>query len=1515
VSGRKKPVEHQHPRRRHGLPAAEGLYDPALEHDACGMGFVANIRGEISHDVIRKGIEVLENLNHRGAAGCDPCTGDGAGLLMQVPDGFFRKHAAELGFELPEPGGYAVGMTFLEASGGVAADQQRVVHEVVAEEGQALLGWRDVPVDASAIGDIARESLPVIRQFFVGAADGLRGDAFERKLYVIRRVIEKRLDPRPGMFHIASLSARTVVYKGLLLAHQMDAFYIDLADLDVESALALVHSRYSTNTFPSWDLAHPFRYLSHNGEINTLRGNLNWMRAREGTMKSHLFGDDLEKIYPVIREGVSDSASFDNALEFLILSGRSLPHAISMMIPEAWEHHESMDPDRRAYYEYNNSLLEPWDGPASIAFTDGKRVGAVLDRNGLRPSRYVVTKDGFLVTASEAGVLEIDPANVERKGRLQPGRIFFVDLEQGRIIEDEEIKRDLIARRPYREWVEAQRITLDDLPEASPIHVPEPESLRPRQQVFGYTAEDLKLLIAPMIRDGREATGSMGEDAALACLSDRPRLLFHYFKQLFAQVTNPAIDSILERPVLSVFSTLGSEGNLLDETAEHARLLRLDRPIITDEQLARIRHIDRPGFRSATLSTVFKAADGAEGLEAALEQLCREADRAVAGGANLLILSDREVDADHAPIPSLLATGAVHHHLIRESTRTRCGLIVETGEAREVGHFALLIGYGAGAINPYLAFETISELLVEATYVSDDLDYETAVENYLKATDKGLLKIFAKMGISTLRSYRGAQIFEAVGLDRDLVQRYFTRTASRVSGVGLDVIARESVMRHERAFPGEDYVYPELDPGGLYQWRRRGERHSFNPTTIAKLQHAVREGDYATFKQYTAAADGDARSLCTLRGLFEFRLDREPVPLDEIEPASEIMRRFCTGAMSYGSISLEAHQTLAIAMNRIGGKSNTGEGGEDYARFKPDPNGDSRRSAIKQVASGRFGVTSWYLVNSDEIQIKIAQGAKPGEGGQLPDHKVDETIGRTRHSTPGVGLISPPPHHDIYSIEDLAQLIHDLKNANRHADISVKLVAETGVGTVAAGVSKGKADGVLISGHDGGTGASPQTSIKYAGSPWEIGLAETQQTLVQNDLRGRIRVQTDGGLKTGRDVVIGALLGADEFGFATAPLAAMGCILMRVCHLNTCPVGIATQDERLRERFAGKPEHVVNFFQFVAEEVRELMAKLGYRKFEEMIGQVDRLHVKPAIDHWKARGLDFSDLLHKPDVPHAVRWARTQDHGLDAALDNELLELAAPALERGAAVDLQIPIRNVNRTVGTMLGAELSRRYGAEGLPDATLTLHFTGTAGQSFGAFVPRGMTLLVEGAANDYCGKGLSGGKLIVKVPPQSTFAAHENIIVGNVVLYGATAGEAYFNGVAGERFCVRNSGVHAVVEGVGDHGCEYMTGGRVVVLGRTGRNFAAGMSGGYAYVLDEAGDFADHCNTGIVRLKEIGPEDEETILRLVRSHFQYTRSKRADEVLRKWESFAPKFVKVSPIDYERALADRLRAGSGDG
>ncbi len=1496
-----------------GLSPHRGLYDPAFEHDACGVGFVANIRGERSHDVIRKGIQVLENLEHRGACGCDPETGDGAGLLLQLPDRFVRREAERLGIVLPAPGAYAVGQVFLSTDEATALRQARSFEEVVEAEGQRVLGWREVPHDP--IGRVAREGLPRVRQILLGAAEGIADDAFERKLYVIRRLVEKAAQEEGGFFYVPSLSSRTIAYVGMLMAGQIDRFYHDLADPEMESALALVHSRYSTNTLPTWSLAQPFRYLAHNGEINTLRGNRNWMHAREGTLRSEIFGDDLRKLYPIMTEGASDSAQFDNALEFLILTGRELPEAILMMIPEAWENRDDMDPDLKAFYEYHSFLMEPWDGPASIAFTDGRKIGAVLDRNGLRPSRYVVTKDGFVVMASEVGVLDIRPEQVLRKGRLEPGRIFFVDLEQGRIIEDAEIKTRYKTQRPYRTWVESQRVLLRDLPPVEPSERFDPDLRFRLQQVFGYTQEDLRILIAPMAAQGKWPIGSMGEDAALACLSDRPRLLYTYFKQLFAQVTNPAMDSINERPVMALYSTLGAEKNILAQTPEHARLLRLEHPVLTDEELERIRRSDLAGLEARTLPALFKVADGGDGLRSALDALCREAETAVRDGVSILILSDRGVTPDLAPVPMLLATGAVHHHLVREELRTQCGIVCETGEAREVPQMALLIGYGAAAINPYLALQTIQELVQDGAFVPAGLDAEAAIGNFIKANDKGLLKTFAKMGISTLQSYRGAQIFEAIGLARDLVARCFTGTASRVSGVGYDVLARETAMRHERAFPGEGFAYPELDPGGLYQWRTRGERHTFNPDTVAKLQHAVRLGSYEVFKEFSRAADDDTERMCTLRGLFRFKWADEPVPIDEVEPAAEIVRRFCTGAMSYGSISIEAHQTLAIAMNRLGGKSNTGEGGEDSSRFTPDASGDSRRSAIKQVASGRFGVTSWYLVNADELQIKIAQGAKPGEGGELPGHKVDETIAKVRHSTPGVGLISPPPHHDIYSIEDLAQLIYDLKNANRRARVSVKLVAETGVGTIAAGVSKGKADGVLISGHDGGTGASPLASIKYAGVPWEIGLAETQQTLVLNDLRGRIRVQTDGGLKTGRDVVIAALLGADEYGFSTAPLVALGCILMRVCHLNTCPVGIATQDPELRKRFAGTPESVVRYLLFVAEEMREYMARLGFRAVDEMVGRVDRLEVDRAVTHWKAKGLDFSELLYRPDVGHAIYNCQKQDHGLEHVLDMKLLELARRALEDGERVEIELPIRNTDRTVGTILGSEVSLAHGENGLPDDTIICRFQGSAGQSFGAFAPRGMTLLVEGDANDYCGKGLSGGRIAVRVPEGSTFDPAKNIVVGNVVLYGATAGEAYFQGVAGERFCVRNSGASAVVEGVGEHGCEYMTGGTVVILGATGRNFAAGMSGGIAYVMDEDGAFAGLVNTDTVDLDPLTKEDEDLIQRMVRRHFHYTRSHCADEVLRKWNTYAPKFVKVFPRDYKRALGDRIAAESGNG
>ncbi|HIF95305.1 MAG TPA: glutamate synthase large subunit [Myxococcales bacterium] len=1492
---------------RTAMPPKQGLYDPSLEHDACGIGFVADLKKPASHGILEKATEVLCHLTHRGAAGSDELTGDGAGMLIQTPDRFLRKVADASGFGLPDLGSYASALVFLATDAKERAKQIETVEGIVAAEGQSVLGWREVPTDPSAIGPIARAGMPEIQQLFIAAADGLDQMAFERKLYVIRRLIENRIDQLDTAFHIPSLSSKTFLYKGMFLAHQTSDFFPDLQDRDMESRLAVVHQRYSTNTFPTWDLAQPFRYLAHNGEINTIRGNQNWMNAREGTLRSELFGEDLKKLFPVMRVGTSDSARFDNALEFLHLAGRDLSEAILLMIPEAWENQDGMAADRRAFYEYHSCMMEPWDGPASMCFSNGDGVGAVLDRNGLRPSRYVVTHDGLLVMGSEVGTLEINPADIATKGRLEPGRIFYADLEEGRIIEDAELKDRYISRHPYKTWVDTHQIVLDDLkaPKAAAGTGIDADARLALQQTFGYSLEDLRFLMAPMAANAKEPLGSMGEDSALACLSDRSRLLFHYFKQNFAQVTNPAIDSIRERPVMTLDSTLGAEKNLLEETPEHAQLLRLHRPVLRNSELAAIQGIDRPGFKTETLSTLYNVSEGGAGLRQAIGDLCTEASAAIEAGANILVLSDRGVSSESAPIPALLATGAVHHHLIRESTRTRCGLVVETGEAREVAHFALLVGYGAGGINPYLAFETVRELVDDATYVPADLDPATAEENYLQAIDLGLLKIFAKMGISTLQSYRGAQIFEAIGLNEEVIDLSFMGTHSRISGVGLDVLAQEAEMRHRRGFPQGAFEYPELDPGGLYQWRLRGEQHTFNPESVSKLQHAVREEDFESFEQYTAAANDDSLRMRTLRGLLDFKFDRDAVPIDEVEEAATIVARFCTGAMSYGSISAEAHETLAIAMNRLGGKSNTGEGGEDPKRWTPDANGDSRRSAIKQVASGRFGVTSAYLVNADEMQIKIAQGAKPGEGGELPGHKVDQIIADTRYSTPGVGLTSPPPHHDIYSIEDLSQLIHDLKNANRRANVSVKLVSETGVGTIASGVSKGKADGILIAGHDGGTGASALTSIKNAGCPWEIGLSETQQTLVQNDLRGRVRLQVDGGFKTGRDVVIGALMGADEFGFATAPLVALGCVLMRVCHLNTCPVGIATQRPELRERFAGQPEHVTRFFFFVADQVRELMAQLGYRTMDEMIGEVDRLETRKSINHWKASGLDLSDLLYKVELPHDRRHTGTQEHGLENALDMKLLELAEPALANAEKVEIELPVRNINRTVGTILGSEVSRKYGLEGLPDATIRIELKGSAGQSLAAWLPRGIQIRVEGDANDYVGKGLSGGRVIVRAPSEATFEPTENIIAGNVLLYGATGGEAFFHGPVGERFCVRNSGAHAVVEGVGDHGCEYMTGGRAIILGPTGRNFAAGMSGGIAYVLDEDGNFSGRLNAlAAVDLESLDAKDVEYVQNMLRKHFEFTRSRRADDILRKWETFAPKFVKVFPQEYRAAL-----------
>ena len=1499
--------------------APQGLYDPGQEHDSCGVGFVVDIKGRRSHRIVEQALEVVINLLHRGACGCETNTGDGAGMLLQLPHRFLRKEAGRLGIDLPEPGAYGAGMVFLPRDRAQRAEVETLFERIVAEEGQQVLGWRTVPTDDSALGNTARSGEPVIRQILIGRGAALAEHAdaharFERKLYVIRkrvaRAVEQSNVPERHLFYVASLSSNTIVYKGMLIADQVEGMFPDLADPDVESALALVHQRFSTNTFPSWPLAHPYRYIAHNGEINTLRGNINWMRAREALCRSDLFGDDLGKLFPLIREGQSDTATFDNVLEFLVLTGRPLAHAVLMMIPEPWCNHESMSPERKAFYQYHASLMEPWDGPASIAFTDGTVIGAVLDRNGLRPSRYYVTKDDMVIMASEVGVLDVPPENVLVKERLHPGRIFLVDTAQGRIIDDEEIKAGLAAEHPYGEWLERELVHLRDLPPAAGEPVPEHDVIRRRQRAFGYTEEDLRILVGPMAERGVEPTGSMGTDTSLAVLSDRSRLLYDYFKQLFAQVTNPPLDAIREELVTDMTSTLGSERNLLDPEPASCHHVRIDDPVIDNHELAKLRAMSDPAFRSVTLPMRFSAADGAAGLERAMDELRRQASAAVAAGCSLIVLTDRGIDRDNAPIPSLLATAGVHHHLVREGTRTRCSLIVESGEAREVHHMALLLGYGAGAINPYLAFETLQDMVNEGQLAADD--FEAAVRAYIKACTKGVLKVMSKMGISTLQSYRGAQIFEAVGLDKAFVDRYFTWTASRVGGIGIDTVADETVRRHRQGYPQRGTLDGQLDTGGEYQWRRDGEYHLFNPDTVFKLQHASRSGQFSIYREYAELVNDQSRKRATLRGLFKLRPGDEPIPIEEVEPAESILKRFATGAMSYGSISREAHETLAIAMNRLGGKSNTGEGGEDPGRYTPDPNGDLRRSAVKQVASGRFGVTSEYLVNSDDIQIKMAQGAKPGEGGQLPGFKVYPWIAKVRYSTPGVGLISPPPHHDIYSIEDLAQLIHDLKNANRHARIHVKLVAEVGVGTVAAGVSKAHSDVVLISGHDGGTGASPQTSIKHAGVPWELGLAETQQVLVLNDLRDRIVVQVDGQMKTGRDVVIAALLGAEEYGFSTAPLVVSGCIMMRVCHLDTCPVGVATQNPELRKRFNGKPEFVENYFRFVAEEVRELMAEMGFRTLDEMIGRSDRLDVEAAVAHWKAKGLDLSSILHQPDVPPTVgRYCvREQDHGLDKALDNELIRQAQGALDSGAPVEFASPIRNINRTVGTMLGAELTRRWGGGGLPDDTIRIRFTGTAGQSFGAFVPHGISMTIEGDANDYFGKGLSGGRLVIYPPRQSPFVPEKNIIIGNVALYGSTGGALFARGVAGERFCVRNSGAHAVVEGIGDHGCEYMTGGRAVILGRTGRNFAAGMSGGVAYVLDVAGDFERRCNPGMVDLETLTDEDAAFVRQLVGRHVELTGSTPGRQVLDDWDAFRARFVKVMPRDYKRVLAAEARA-----
>ncbi|MEN6628131.1 MAG: glutamate synthase large subunit [Sulfuricella sp.] len=1540
------------------LPVQQGLYDPRHERDACGVGFVAHIKGTQSHERVRQGLQILENLTHRGAVGADPLAGDGAGILIQIPDAFLRKSCSALGMTLPEAGKYGVGMLFLPRDAAARAACERLIVDKIAAEGQQLLGWRDVPVDNSGLGHSVKAVEPVVRQVFIGCgANCPDTDSFERKLFVIRKTAEHAIHNLPGEqgngFYVPSLSARTIVYKGMLLANQVGAYYLDLQDETVISALALVHQRFSTNTFPTWDLAHPFRLIAHNGEINTLRGNVNWMAARHAAMSSKLLGADLEKLWPLIVDGQSDSACFDNALELLVAGGYSLPHAMMLLVPEAWAGNPLMDEERRAFYEYHAALMEPWDGPAAVAFTDGRMIGATLDRNGLRPARYLVTDDDVVLMASEMGVLDIPQHKIVKKWRLQPGKMFLIDLQAGRIVDDAELKQQLSTAKPYRAWIEKSRYFLGDLSDVKTTDAALKETLLDTQQAFGFTQEDLKFILAPMASAGEEATGSMGSDTALPVLSDKNKPLYNYFQQLFAQVTNPPIDPIREEIVMSLTSFIGPKPNLLgiDETNPPLRL-EVHQPVLTNEDMAKLRSIDQltgGQYKSAVLDITYPAQQGAAGCEAAIDALCAAADKAVADGYNVLILSDRAMSRERVAIPALLACAGVHHHLVREGLRTSAGLVVDTGSARETHHFALLAGYGAEAVCPWLTFETIDSM---ADYLPAGLSGKDANKRFIKAINKGLLKVMSKMGISTYQSYCGAQIFEAIGLNTDFIARYFTGTATQIEGIGLREVAEEAARTHQSAFGNDPVLSDALEAGGEYAYRVRGEEHLWTPDSIAKLQHATRANNAQTYKEYAKLINDQSAHLKTLRGLFEFKPAGAPVPLAEVEPAKEIVKRFVTGAMSLGSISTEAHTTLAIAMNRIGGKSNTGEGGEDAARFKPVKGGsklseiigkgrietdlvmqegDSLRSRIKQVASGRFGVTAEYLSSADQIQIKMAQGAKPGEGGQLPGHKVSEYIAQLRFSVPGVGLISPPPHHDIYSIEDLAQLIHDLKNANPSASISVKLVSEIGVGTVAAGVSKAKADHIVVSGFDGGTGASPLSSIKHAGTPWELGLAETQQTLVLNQLRGRVGLQVDGQIKTGRDVLVGALLGADEFGFSTAPLIVEGCIMMRKCHLNTCPVGVATQDPALRKKFTGQPEHVVNYFFFVAEEVRELMAQMGVRKFDDLVGRSDLLDVRQGIAHWKARGLDFSKIFHQPDMPASVarRHAEQQDHELNKALDNQLIAQAANALEKRQPVVIDSIIGNVNRTAGTMLSHEVAKRYGHAGLPDDTITVKLKGTAGQSFGAFLAHGVTFELTGEGNDYVGKGLCGGRIVVMPPKECKIVPEDNIIVGNTVLYGATSGECYFHGVAGERFAVRNSGAVAVVEGLGDHGCEYMTGGMVIVLGQTGRNFAAGMSGGVAYVLDEDGSFEQRCNLAMVQLEPIpeeiaasemgaleahgrvhfnhlGKADEAALRGKIEKHLRYTGSARAKLILDNWTSYLPKFVKVMPTEYRRAMQE---------
>ena len=1490
-----------------GLPATQGLYDPRYEHDACGVAFVVDMHGRSSHDMVQRGLTCLYQLDHRGATGAEANVGDGAGMLIQLPDSFFRQVTD---FELPEAGSYAAGMAFLPSEDPDGAAQ--AIEALTEQEGLRVLGWREVPTVSSSLGSFATDAMPVFRTLFIAGSENssIRDLDLERAAFILRKRIEHEIQPT---VYFPSLSCRTFVYKGMLTCDQLPEFFPDLTDERLESALALVHSRFSTNTFPSWPLAHPYRLVAHNGEINTVMGNRNWMRAREGKLSTELFGDALERALPIMTQGASDTASFDEALELLHLGGRTLPHAVLMMIPEAWENHDRLPQWKRDFYEYHASLMEPWDGPASIAFTDGTVIGAVLDRNGLRPSRFWVTEDGLVVVASEVGVLDLDQSTVVQKGRLQPGKMFLVDTEQGRIIGDEEIKQTLADTAPYGDWLQEGLLHLDDLPDRF-LLTPQHSSVVKRQRTFGYTEEELKILLAPMARTGAEPIGSMGTDTPIAALSQRPRLIFDYFAQLFAQVTNPPLDAIREELVTSTSSVVGPEGNVLQPGPDSCRQIVLPHPVISNEDLAKVlylnEHGDHPEFKSFAIDGLYPVAEGGAGMRTAIEDIQAKVSEAIADGAKIIVLSDRYSNTENAPIPSLLLTGAVHHHLVRNRTRTEVGLIVECGDAREVHHMALLLGYGAGAINPYLAIESIEDLIEEGAIT--EIDSKTAVRNYIKACSKGVLKIMSKMGISTVASYTGAQVFECVGLSNEVIDDYFTDTTSKLGGIDLNVLAEEVALRHRFAHLDnpEEVAHRNLWAGGEYQWRREGEFHLFNPETVYRLQHSTRTGQYELFKEYTELVDSQSEELATLRGLFTLTpSDKGPISIDEVEPVSEIVKRFSTGAMSYGSISAEAHETLAVAMNRLGAKSNTGEGGEDPERFTPDANGDSRRSAIKQVASGRFGVTSEYLVNSDDIQIKMAQGAKPGEGGQLPGPKVWPWIAKTRHSTPGVGLISPPPHHDIYSIEDLKQLIHDLKNSNPDARIHVKLVAEVGVGTVAAGVSKAKADVVLISGHDGGTGASPLTSLKHAGGPWELGLAETQQTLLINGLRDRIVVQTDGQLKTGRDVIVAALLGAEEFGFATAPLVVSGCVMMRVCHLDTCPVGVATQNKELRARYNGKAEFVVNFFEYIAQEVREYLAELGFRSIEEAIGRVDCLDVDRAVNHWKADGLDLTPILHVPTSPwEQDRFcSQEQDHGLDKALDQELIQQAQPALSDGTPVRIEIPVSNVNRTVGTLLGHHLTKNHGGEGLPDNTIDINMAGSAGQSFGAFVPKGITLRLSGDANDYLGKGLSGGRITLQPPSNASpnFVAEENVIAGNVILYGATSGEVYIRGIVGERFCVRNSGATAVVEGIGDHGCEYMTGGTVVILGATGRNFGAGMSGGVAFVYDPDDEFHRNLNTEMVDLESsLSEEDADALRDIIRRHLEETNSAVAATVLDRWHQHVRSFKKVMPKDYRRVL-----------